>query len=350
MLKQDATDSIIIIGAGGIAQTAHLPAYRLAGFTVKGIFDTDHQKAKSVAEQFDIDNVYASLQEAINASDHTVVFDLAVPASQLLQILEQLPAKSTVLLQKPMGENLQNAKNIVEICKQKQFIAGVNFQLRYAPFILKAKELIANDVIGTITDIDIKVNVLTPWHLWDFLFDLPRVEILYHSIHYIDLVRNLLGNPKSVIAKTIQHPAMSKLASVRSNICMDYGQYLWANIATNHCHDYGSKHQYTHIKIEGTKGAILIKVGLLIDYPNGIPDEFEYCILKEESPVEWQQVSIDGTWFPHAFIGSMNEMLKAVNDKSYVPDNHVNDCLHTMACVEAAYLSNEISGIKPESF
>ena len=209
--------------------------------------------------------MYASLQEAIDAADDTIVFDLAVPASQIMPILEQLPVKSNVLLQKPMGENLEDAKAIVAICKQKQFVAGVNFQLRYAPFILKVKELIANDVIGTITDLDIKVNVLTPWHLWDFLFNLPRVEILYHSIHYIDLVRNLLGNPQSITAKTIQHPAMSKLASVRSNICMDYGKYLWANIATNHCHDYGSKHQYTHIKIEGTKGAILIKVGLLIE-------------------------------------------------------------------------------------
>ncbi|MCC6777635.1 MAG: gfo/Idh/MocA family oxidoreductase, partial [Hyphomicrobiales bacterium] len=30
---------IVIIGAGGIVTDAHLPAYRLAGFPVAGVFD-----------------------------------------------------------------------------------------------------------------------------------------------------------------------------------------------------------------------------------------------------------------------------------------------------------------------
>jgi predicted dehydrogenase len=215
--------------------------------------------------------------------------------------------------------------------------------------MLKAKELIASGALGTLTDVEVKLNVFTPWHLWDFLAGIPRMEILYHSIHYIDLVRNLLGNPSSISARTIKHPAMSALASVRTNICMHYGEYLWANILTNHCHDFGDKHQHAYLKIEGTTGAIMIRIGLLLNYPHGEPDVFEYVSREPGHPYEWTTIPMEGTWFPHAFIGSMAEILRTVSEPDHMPDNHVNDCLHTMACVEAAYISSESEGIKPET-
>jgi predicted dehydrogenase len=228
-------------------------------------------------------------------------------------------------------------------------LAAINFQLRYAPYILAAKELINKDLLGKLNDIEINVNVYTPWHLWNFLYNSPRVEILYHSIHYIDLVRNLLGNPDSVYAKTTKHPAMPQLASVRSNIIMDYGDMIRANILTNHCHNYGLPKQQSYIKIEGSKGAVKINFGALIDYPRGAADSFEYVLLAETGHAEWQEMKIDGSWFPHAFIGSMSQVMLAAEGMIETPDNSVEDCIHTMACVEAAYRSSEEGGIRPDS-
>ncbi|MEJ5996557.1 Gfo/Idh/MocA family oxidoreductase [Pedobacter sp. Du54] len=348
MNNQTTAISIIIIGAGAVVQTGHLPAYHLAGFTVRGIFDLDIEKAFKVAKQFNISKVYASIEEIIFESDDNVIFDIAIPASGIIPVLEQLPPNAAILLQKPMGEDLTQAVAIAEICRKKKFIAGVNFQLRYAPFILKAKELIEAGKIGDLYDIEININVSTPWHLWDFLYGLPRMEILYHSIHYIDLVRSFLGDPKTVFAKTIKHPKMPELTSVRSVICMDYGDYLRANILTNHCHQYGVKHQQSYIKIEGTNGAIYIKMGLLLDYPNGVLDIFEYITTNNEQSAIWQSIDIKGSWFPEAFIGSMSEIIHAVQDKKYVPDNNIEDCLNTMVCTEAAYIANLQSGIAIE--
>ena len=60
------TSPIVIIGAGGIVQTAHLPAYRLAKFAVAGIFDPDHEKAVQVAHDFQIPVVYNSMDELVS--------------------------------------------------------------------------------------------------------------------------------------------------------------------------------------------------------------------------------------------------------------------------------------------
>ncbi|NIG55328.1 Gfo/Idh/MocA family protein [Chitinophaga sp. Cy-1792] len=336
---------IYIIGAGGIINSAHLPAYQLAGFVVAGIFDLSPEKAAATASSFNIPQVFSSLEAMVQAAPAGVMYDVAVPGSAILSVLQQLPPGANVLLQKPMGENLEQAAQILALVREKQMLAAVNFQLRYAPYILAAKEIIYSGYIGTLNDVEINVNVYTPWHLWDFLFTAERVEILYHSIHYIDLVRNLLGNPQGMFAKTVKHPAMQQLASVRSNIIMDYGDMVRANIITNHCHNFGNTHQHSYIKLEGDKGAIKIDFGALINYPHGIADRFGYAVTNGEGHTEWKTLAIEGSWFPHAFIGSMAQLMLAAEGSIALPDNSVEDCIHTMACVEAAYAASKLPGV-----
>jgi predicted dehydrogenase len=337
---------IVLIGAGGIVGDAHLPAYKIAGFPVAGIYDLDREKATKVAEKWGIPLVYGSMEELVSTAPGSAVFDVAVPGSALLSVLQQLRREAVVLMQKPMGEDHRMAKEILNATRRMQMTAGVNFQLRYAPFINAARSIIREGLIGQLCDIEINVNVYTPWHLWDFLFSSPRVEIVYHSIHYIDLVRSFLGNPESVYARTVGHPLMPELASVRTNIIMDYGQMVRANILTNHCHNFGLKHQQSYIKFEGTQGAIIARLGVLINYPQGVPDHFEYVFLEKGKEPVWRTLEVAGSWFPHGFIGTMAQMMIAAEGGG-MPGNSVEDCIHTMACVEAAYMSSERGGVVP---
>jgi predicted dehydrogenase len=341
---------IILIGAGGIVNDAHLPAYRIAGFLVHGIFDINQASAKATAATFGVGRVFETKTQFLQAAPEGVVFDVAVPGNAIMDILTCLPVGAAVLIQKPMGENFEQAKEILRVCREKKLLAAVNFQLRYAPFITAAREMIQEGRIGDLCDIEVNVNVYTPWHLWDFLFTSERVEILYHSIHYIDLIRSFLGNPSGVYAKTVRHPQMKELASVRSNIIMDYGDRVRANILTNHVHNFGLYNQQSYLKFEGTKGAIKVKLGALIDYPRGVADSFEYAIPEEGKDPIWQTAPITGTWFPHAFIGSMAEVMKAMDGLIARPDNSVEDCIYTMACVEAAYASDKKGGIDLQNF
>lgn len=327
---------IVIIGAGGIVEGAHLPAYRIAGIPVAGIFDLNKDKAKKLSKAFHIPRVYETMQELVQENATGCIFDIAVPGNRITDVLPHLPDKSYVLIQKPMGEDEAQANAILDLCRGKQLVAGINFQLRYAPYIIMLKQMLAEDLLGEICDLEIYVNVYTPWHMWDFLKGAARVEILYHSIHYIDLIRNLLGEPKDIYARSTHHPKMPQLAEVKSNIILDYGEMLRVNISTNHIHEFGPDQQDAFIKVEGTKGAVKIKLGLLMNYPDGIPDEFEYVLLGDGS-TEWHSLPINGSWFPHGFIGSMHEMIRAKQGLVARPDNSVEDCIRTMRLVEKAY-------------
>lgn len=329
-----------MIGAGGIVRDAHLPAYRKAGFHVRGVYDLDQHKAASLARDFAIDRVYDTLATAVADAPENAVFDVAVPASVTLDILRLLPANATVLSQKPMGEDLVGARSIRDLCRERQFTAAVNFQLRYAPYILAARNLIEQGAIGTLHDLEVRVNVETPWHLWTFLQGIPRLEILYHSIHYVDLLRSFLGEPQGVYARTVRYPGLDALAATRTTIILDYGELVRATITTNHHHNWGPRHQESYVKWEGTNGAIKTTLGSLIDYPRGIPDVLEYVTLENGRPSEWLPIPVEGSWFPDAFIGTMSSLIRYAEGSQATLPTSVEDAYKTMAVVEAAYQSS----------
>lgn len=335
---------IVIIGAGGIVKDAHLPAYAKAGFKVAGLCDLNMERAQNLAKRFNIPEVFPSLQAAVKGAPDGAVFGLAVPASAFLDVLPHLPDGRGVMIQKPMGENLEEARKIRNLCRRKNLTAAVNFQLRYAPLVLGARSLIDQGCIGELLDMEVRVTVYTPWHLWTFMENIPRVEILYHSVHYLDLIRSFLGEPRSVFAKTVKHPKFPRLASTRSNIILDYGDSIRASISTNHNHEFGPRHQESYVKWEGTRGAIMAQLGVNLNYPNGESDWLEYCLLEEGKEPRWESVPLEGTWFPDAFIGTMASLMCFLEGSSDRLPTAVDDAFRTMALVEAAHHSSDSGG------
>ena len=332
---------IVVLGAGGIVKDAHLPAYRLAGFPIAGIYDINQARAAALAKSFGIPRVFSTLSETIRDAPADAVFDIAVPASALAELLEAVPDGAPVLMQKPFGENIAQARALLEICQRKRLQAAVNFQLRYAPYIAAARQLIDQGVIGDVHDMEVRVTVYMPWQLWTFLEGIPRVEILYHSIHYVDLVRSFFGEPQGVYAKTTKHPLSAKLASTRTSIALDYGEVLRANITTNHGHRFGLRHQESYVKWEGTRGAIKARLGLLMNYPDGEPDALEVCTLDDTGAAsDWRSSPFEGSWYPHAFIGTMASVMRFANRETTELPTRVEDAFKTMATVEAAYASS----------
>ena len=335
---------IIIIGASGIVKDAHLPAYKKAGFTVLGITNRTKSKADLLAQQFNIPNVYDTVGDAVKNAPSNTVFDITIMPDQFIETLRQLPDGAAVLIQKPMGDYFSQSAEILELCREKKLVAAINCQLRFAPFVSAARWLIEQGMIGELFDMEVRVTVNTPWELFPHVMVLPRLEIQYHSIHHIDLIRSFLGDPISVMAKTLKHPAKT-LSSTRSTILLDYGDTVHAVINTNHDHIFGPAHQESYIKWEGTKGAIRARMGLLMDYPNGVADEFEYCILQDASEPKWEKLPLEGSWFPDAFIGTMASLMCYKEGSSDKLPTGVEDVIQTMAVVESAYISSDKGGV-----
>jgi predicted dehydrogenase len=336
---------IVVIGAGGIARDAHLPAYRKASLPVAAVVDADLSKASSLARDFDVLYAADSIRDAIAHTPGDKVFDVAVPAPALLKVLPLIPDGAAVLIQKPMGETLDEAHQIVDLCRLKGLIAAVNFQLRWSPVMLAARRITDAGLLGQLHDIEVQVSVHMPWELWSFLSAAPRLEILYHSIHYIDLVRAWLGNPRGVYAKTVRSPRTPELSATKTIITMDYGDWMRVHISTNHSHDFSPEMQRSYVQWEGASGAMRAVMGVNLDYPQGKPDSLSYIQKTETSDPEWRTLPTEGNWFPDAFIGSMTSLQRYATGESDTLPTRVEDALDTMRVVEAAYLSSERGGV-----
>lgn len=332
---------IIMVGSGGIVRDAHLPAYAKAGFPVAALVDVDLEKADALAKEFGIPRGFSSIAEAIQFAPANSIFDIATPARVLPSILSQLPDGSAVLMQKPMGDTLADATEILRICRRKGLTAAVNFQLRWAPNMLAARALTASNALGDLHDMEVKVSVHMPWDLWSFLSAAPRLEILYHSIHYVDLVRSWLGNPRRVYAKTVKSPRTPKLAATKSVIILDYGEDKRAFVTTNHSHDFDPYMQRSFVQWEGMAGAMRAQMGVNLNYPVGLPDDLQYVL---RDGAGWKQAAVSGNWFPDAFMGSMGSLQAYVQGEAPTLPTSVEDAIDTMRTVEAAYMSSERGG------
>lgn len=329
--RPSAPRPIVIIGAGGIVADAHLPAYRLAGFPVAGVFDLNTERAKAVAAKWGI-TAFANLEQAVDTPN--AVYDLALPPAAHLDVLPHLPDGAAVLLQKPMGRDLAEATAILNLCRAKALRAAVNFQLRFSPMMLAVADALRRGWLGRLIDVEVHLNLVTPWHLFPFLKGMPRVEIAVHSIHYLDTIRALLGNPSGVHARTIGHPG-TDLAQTRTSALFDFAPDQRVTFSINHNHDFGRRFQDASFRFEGTEGAAMVKLGLLLNYPEGEPDELWIT----RKGADWTQVPLGGKWFPHAFIGTMSSLQRAASGEDATLVTSVEDAWHTMALAEAAFES-----------
>jgi len=324
---------IVIIGAGGIVRAAHLPAYRALALPVAGVFDLQADAARATADTFAIENVFPTL--ALAASVRDAVFDLAVPGDQILTILAQLPPGAAVLIQKPMGPDLETAHAIQACCRARGLTAAVNFQLRFSPNVLVLRDLLSRAELGAIVDIDVRIVIDQPWYRWPFLETVPRLEVPYHSIHYLDTIRWLVGEPHGVYCRVARHPSMPALTDTRSSIILDYGDGVRCSLTLNHTHRGGPRYRSSEMIIEGVDGAARLTWGVNLDYPAGPADTMEVA-----RGGEWTNVPLRGSWFTSAFEGPMSNLQRFVAGEDRALVSSVEDAIRTMAVVEACYTSS----------
>jgi predicted dehydrogenase len=333
---------IVVIGAGAIVRTAHLPAYGRLRFPIAGVFDIDPAQARATARAFGIPRTYESLDQA--AREPGAIFDVAVPGEQVVAILERLPDGAAVLIQKPMGADLAQAARILACCREKTLTAAINFQLKFAPGMLALADLVAAGDLGAVVDVDVRVVIEQPWQNWTFMVGAPRVEIVYHSIHYLDAIRHLIGEPRGVYCKAVGHPSTPQLSDTRSTIILDYGGALRCSLVLNHTHKADATYKMSQIMVEGTKGIARVTWGVNLDYPAGPPDTMEVYGLsvagQDGRAHGWMPIPLRGSWFTEAFEGPMSNLQRFAAGEDAVLVGSVDDAIKTMALVEACYESS----------
>jgi predicted dehydrogenase len=326
-----------VIGAGGIVQGAHLPAYKKAGLPIQGITDSDVPKAHTVAGEFGIPQVYDNAAELLADASLEVV-DIAVPASeQPALVMAALDAGKHVLAQKPLAMSVETAREMAVKAESSGLLVGVNQQLRFDEGIAAARLMVEQGWLGEISGMSITVNLDTPWHLWDWAQTMERLEIMIHSIHYHDVVRWFLGNPTKVFALAGRTAGQGPVGETRTVSSYVYDSGVIAVVQANHVNKGGDN--LAEFRIDGSKGSIRGTLGLLYDYPHGRCDTLEVrsSVVKTDG---WVPYPVTQRWIPDAFIGTMGSLLAEIAQDGQ-RRSPISDNVDTIALVHALYASIE---------
>ena len=325
---------VALVGCGGIVNDGHLPAYLAHGVKIVGCFDLDLHTAERTASHFGIHKVYRSLEEVAADPDCRIV-DIAVPPSAQPDIVSLLAnAGKNLLCQKPLGEDLSAAAGVVQTAADAGVILAVNQQFRWSPVIWAVQQMLQRGYVGKVTDVQVIESTHTPWALWPWLARLPRLDVTYHSIHYLDAVRAILGDPDWITSRHSRPPDQDAvLGESKTVTVLDYDAGLQAIVAVNH-NDI-SRRPLGSLRILGTRGIVTGTLGSSIDYSAAVADTIT---VETQSATSNGPIELPGKWMPDAFIGPMSSLITAVKEGT-PPVTSGADNLRTMRMVDAAYLS-----------
>lgn len=324
---------VAIVGAGVIVDVAHLPAYRKLGIEVVGVYDLDDSRAREVAARHGVPQVYACLEHLLDDPRVEVVDIAVVPWAQPDIVKAALAAGKHVLCQKPLALDVAQARDLAALAADSGQMVAVNQQLRFDEGMAAAHAMVRAGWIGEPTAMSFTVNVSSDWKAWPWLVTSDRLEIMYHSIHYLDAIRAILGDPVRVFSTGSMTPGQIPKAETRTMSTLVYEGNVRALVHTTH--ENLSADPEALFRIDGSEGSIKGTLGLLYDYPRGRPDTL--AVFSRTLPTDgWLAYPVTERWLPDAFGGPMASLLRSIATGEQSP-TAAADNVRTVELVHALY-------------
>lgn len=341
-LPADRSVPIGCIGAGFIMADCHLVAYRKAGLRPVAIASRSPQKAAAVADRHGL-QAYDSYAAMLAEADVRVV-DVAVPPHVQIEVVREIVEHSDriqgVLLQKPLGVDYQQAVEIVEMCDQAGITLAVNQNMRYDQSIRACKSLLDRGYLGEPVFASIDMRAIPHWMPWQQEQGWVTLRIM--SIHHLDAFRYLFGDPQRVFASVRNDPRTAEKFDHQDGICLYILEYenglraaAWDDVWTGPALEGAESDIGIRWRVEGLDGMARGTIGWP-DYPHPTPSTLDFTT--KHRPGYWFQPRWKEVWFPDAFVGTMAQLLCAL-EENREPEISGRDNLQTMALVDACYRS-----------
>ena len=327
------------IGAGFIMADVQLSAYTMARFPVIAIASRRVEKAAEVANRWKIPTVHQTPRQLIEDPDVEIV-DIAFPPDQQPELIRHALKQEHVrgiLAQKPLAMDFETAKALVEEAAATNKALSVNQNMRFDQSMRVLKQLLEGNELGMPVLGTIEMRAIPHWQ--PFLASYHRLTLLNMSIHHLDILRFLFGDPVEIYTAVRRDPrtkfdhtdgiTVSTLKFPSETLAMTM-EDVWSGP-----HEEGTD-IYIKWRVEGLDGVAKGTIGWP-DYPTGSPSTLRYCS-RTTTNGQWVQPSWETRWFPHAFAGVMEQLQYALKTGS-APFLSASDNLKTMALVEAAYRS-----------
>ena len=327
------------IGAGFIMRDCHLVAYRQAGFNPVAIASRNPSRAQAVAAECGIPHCYATCAELL-ADREIEVLDIAVPPDVQPAIIREAVQHGDhirgILAQKPLAMSYPEAKECVDLCTGAGIVLAVNQNMRYDQSVRALCDILRRGWLGEPVLGTIEMRAIPHWMPWSE--QLPSLSTFVMSVHHLDTFRYWFGTPERVLASTRPDPRTR--FPHRDGINLYILEYengcraaAWDDVWTGPAREGCEGDLAIRWRVEGTEGLARGTIGWP-SYPARTPSTLDFTT--RQQPGRWLQPRWQEVWFPDAFVGTMAQLLCALEEGTE-PEISGRDNLETIALCEAVY-------------
>ncbi len=190
-----------LLGAGAVAQVAHLPAYRrLRDIHLTAICDSDPPKLRALNERLQLEHAVSSIDELL-AIDEVDAVDVCLPTALHHQtVLRCLEAGKHVLCEKPLAMTDDEVAEIIEARDRAGKVVLVGMNHRYREDSIRLKGFTEEGALGE------PFYVRASWHrrrddvradAWQYRGDRTGGGVMMDlGIHLLDLALWLCDYPE----------------------------------------------------------------------------------------------------------------------------------------------------------
>jgi predicted dehydrogenase len=327
------------LGAGFIMADCHLVAYRQAGFNPVAIASRNPERAAAVAARHGLAKTCATYEEVL-ADPQVEVVDIAVPPDAQPGLIHAACRHRDhvrgILAQKPLALSVPEARECVEACAAAGIVLAVNQNMRYDQSVRAMKDLLTRGWLGEPVLATIDMRAIPHWMPWSE--GLPSLSTFIMSIHHLDTFRYWFGTPDRVLASTRPDPRTKFAHCDGINLyILEYDRGLracsWDDVWTGPSKEGAAGDIGIRWRVEGTQGLARGTIGWP-SYPARTPSTLDYSTQKQSNT--WIAPRWSEVWFPDAFVGTMAQLLCAIEDGTE-PEISGRDNLETIALCAAVY-------------
>ena len=194
-----------IVGTGFMGKVHAEQVRRLGNVEIAAVVGSRPERAKAFAEASGIPIATDNLQEVLDNKEIVAIHICTPNVDHFPQSMAALNAGKAVLCEKPMTTTVSEARQLLDLAKEKHAVNCVQHNLRYYPVLQQARQMIAHGDLGEI--LIVQGTYSQDWLLyetdWNWRIDTAengQLRVMGDiGSHWMDMIQHLTALPITAV-------------------------------------------------------------------------------------------------------------------------------------------------------